>query len=49
MRLSLIAGSVAFTALLTSPTWADGLGRVENGVSSANSKDVVPGRNCPCE
>lgn len=41
MRLPSTLGLVAFAALVASPTWADGLGPVEDGVPSANLKGIT--------
>src|SRR6266478_3895834 len=41
MRLSPTLGLVAFATLVASPTWADGLGTVEDGVPSANLKGIT--------
>jgi hypothetical protein len=41
MRLSSTLGLVALTALAASPAWADGVGTVEDGVASANSKGLT--------
>ena len=41
MRLSPTLGLVALATLVASPTWADGLGTVEDGVPSANLKGIT--------
>jgi hypothetical protein len=41
MRLSSTVGLAALAALIASPTWADGLGPVEDGVPSANLRGIT--------